>query len=150
MFQYKVKIPGLSTCIRTYCNRPLVTYKPFCNYGLQAIEWIKKRVPLIVGNSDFNVFDKTSTHSNEYNTILSAYSYVQYFNQQTHSIKYKAQNTIYHKNFNILMIPVRAIIYPDWHICTINQPDALFIFTLLNYHAPTRFGPICIPSSGGS
>jgi hypothetical protein len=84
MFQYKVKIPGLSTSIRTYCNRPLVTYKPFCNYGLQAIEWIKKRVSYIVGNLDFNVFDKTITHSNEYNKILSAYSSVQYFNQQTH------------------------------------------------------------------
>jgi len=68
---------------------------------------------LIVGNSDFTVFSKTSTHSNEYNKIVRysyrAYSYIQYSNQQTHSIKHKAQNTIYDKNFNILMIPVRVI-----------------------------------------
>jgi hypothetical protein len=33
--------------------------------------------------------------------------------------------------------------------CIRNQHDALFIFTLLNYHASTCFGPICSPSSGG-
>jgi hypothetical protein len=35
------------------------------------------------------------------------------------------------------------------YICIINQHDALFIFTLLNHHASTCFGPICGPSSGG-
>jgi hypothetical protein len=35
------------------------------------------------------------------------------------------------------------------YVCMINQHDALFIFTLLNYHASTCSGPICSPSSGG-
>jgi hypothetical protein len=30
-----------------------------------------------------------------------------------------------------------------------NQHDALFIFTLLNYHTSTYFGRISSPSSGG-
>jgi len=45
---------------------PLVTYKPFCNYGLQVIDWIKKCAPLIVGNSDVSVFNNTNTHFNAY------------------------------------------------------------------------------------
>jgi T-complex protein 1 subunit beta len=36
------------------------------------------------------------------------------------------------------------------YVCKINQHHAVFIFTLLNYHACTCFGPICSPSSGGS
>jgi hypothetical protein len=39
---------------------------------------------------------------------------------------------------------------PLKYISIINQHDALFILTLLSYHASTCFGPICSPSSGGS
>ena len=68
------QISGLSTFISTYCNWPLVTYKPFCKYGLQAIDWIKKFVPLIVGNSDITVCNNTCTHFNAY-TYMLCYSY---------------------------------------------------------------------------
>jgi hypothetical protein len=35
------------------------------------------------------------------------------------------------------------------YVCIINQHDTQYIFSLLNYHASTSFGPICNTSSGG-
>jgi hypothetical protein len=40
--------------------------------------------------------------------------------------------------------------YYSFFTCIMNQHDALFILTLLHYHASTGFGPICSPSSGSS